>query len=154
MYNQYGFLRDSSEGLKQLFKGIKFNKKNKTIILAIELVVLVLLLIFILRGCGIGGLTGDEINGFYKIESVKSVGEDSLTQETLEEMQANGLDITLDVRNDGSAYMDFFGQQIPMSYDLKNKTMSADGNDYPFKYSGDKLIWKTDESTMTFKRQE
>ena len=137
-----------------MFKGIKLNKKNKTIILAIEVVALVLLLLIILRGCGIGGLSGDEINGFYKLESVKGDGDGSLTQETLEEMQANGLEITLDVRNDGSAYMDFFGQQIPMSYDLKNKTMSADGNDYPFKYSGDKLVWKTDESTMTFKRQE
>ena len=139
---------------KQLFSDIKRNINKKIIILAIEMIALILLLLIIFRGCGTGGASSRDISGLYKIESVIGSTEGALTQEMLEEMQSNGLDITLDVSDDGTAVMDFFGQQIDLSYDLEKRTIDIDGNETSFKYSGGKLTWRTDDSTMVFKKQE
>jgi len=123
---------------------------NKKALIAILLVIAVILIIIIVATVKGDNATPANIAGKYEIEKVESRDDNNLSDDDLRQMQSLGMTITLDVREDGTATMDIFGQSTDITYDTESMTMNVGGDEVPFSYKRGKLQIEQNGSTMIF----
>ena len=132
------------------------NKKVITGILVIIMLLLVGGIVFmVLRngaGTGLGIRMGDQtsIAGKYEIESMGGDSSNNLAAEDIALMQSMDLNITLDVHDDGTAVLDFFGEPMDATYDLETMTIAFDEQEWPLRIEDGKLIIEQNDADMVF----
>lgn len=141
--------------IKSIFyDNVVLNKSKATVALVILIAILLLAIFLVLKGASDRVNMPKRMAGHYNIESIKTETEDGLTTEDLDAIKASGMEMTLDIYENGSAVVDVFGQRIEMTYDTKTKTMNIEGEDVPFKYSKDKITITGDDSVMVFVKEQ
>ena len=81
-------------------------------------------------------------------------GTNSLTQEDVELFRSLGLRATIEVREDGTAILDLFGEQEDVTCDAESGTLTMYGAEYPFTVEGDTLRIDQGTSAFVFERTE
>lgn len=124
---------------------------NKKALVVLLFVLMLLLLAVILGIHSASKATASNIAGSYVLESVEGSG-GGITSGDVDEMKKLGLEITLEVHDNGTAIMDVFGQTTNISYDINKMTMNIDGQKASFKYKRRKLTIKQNGSEMVFRK--
>lgn len=143
---------------------MKITKK----VVALLMVVLMTVSVLALTGCGkkndelqkelensvqnlVDSIDVSTMAGKYKLVEMTAEGE-SYGEEELTALEAFGMTITLELREDGTGVMDIYGEQSELTYDSQNITV--DGEKTPFTKSGDKITFEQDDTKMVFEKAE
>ncbi len=105
---------------------------------------LALILVFALAACG--GSSGGAKPGVYKATAMVQDGQDVSDQ--LAMLESLGMEIDLVLNEDGTGYLDMYGQHLDLTWDDSNLTV--DGEAEPYTMDGENLILKEGNTSLTF----
>lgn len=118
-------------------------------------------MIVILAGCSSaskdgsssgGSTSGNNPAGTYTLYSMRDAGTEEGDQS--EYLAADqGISGTLTLNQDGTGKYVFMGQTVELAYDLTNKTITAEGEEYTFEYEEGVLRWMMADKIHTFKKE-
>ena len=65
-------------------------------------------------------------------------------------MKAIGLTATLEIKDDGTAVMDIFGEKLNLTYDLRKMTFTYEGKDEKFTFDGSRVAFNNEGRSLEF----
>lgn len=114
-------------------------------------IVIACLFIFSLSSCGF--MKKSQIVGTYDLVSATGNGV-SITESQMDTMKALGMTATLEVRDDGTATMDLFGEKMELTYNLNKMVFSSNGSDAKFTFDGTEIAFSEDGTSLVFTKRQ
>ena len=105
--------------------------------------------LFVLSLASCGAVDKSKIVGKYELSRAEGVGI-SLTKEQIDAMKVLGMTFTFEVKDDGTAFMDVFENQVDFTYDLRKMTFTCDGKDEKFTFDGEKIAFNNEGRKLEF----
>ncbi len=130
-------------GLNGLFRFKKEMLFMKKIAIAISVCILTLFI----SSCS--AVDKSKFIGEYELSKAEGVGI-SLSQEQIDSMKAIGLTATLEIKDDGTAVMDIFGEKLNLTYDLRKMTFTYEGKDEKFTFDGSRVAFNNEGRSLEF----
>ena len=94
-----------------------------------------------------------KIVGTYELTKAEGSGI-SITEQQLQAAKLLGMTATLEVRSDGTATLDVFGEKTELTYNLDKMVFTNDGDDAKFTFDGKTIVISEDDTRMEFKKVE
>ena len=113
--------------------------------------VIACLFIFSLSSCGF--MKKSQIVGTYDLVSATGNGV-SITESQMDTMKALGMTATIEVRDDGTATMDLFGEKMELTYNLNKMVFSSNGSDAKFTFDGTEIAFSEDGTSLVFTKRQ
>lgn len=126
-------------------------KNNKWIIISIVIASVVVLLLagYFLFNKGV--LERKNIVGYYELYEMTS-GDQSYSNEEIKNLQNLGLHVSLELKEDKTGKLEYFGQTMDLTYD--NKNMTVEGKSSPYKVEKDKVSMEQDGDKLVFQKTQ
>ena len=105
--------------------------------------------LFLLSLCSCSKVKKSDFVGSYELSKAEGVGI-SLTQEQIDAMKAIGLSATLDIKEDNTAIMNVFGEEIHFTYDLRKMIFTCEGKDEKFTFDGKTIAFNNEGRKLEF----
>lgn len=106
-------------------------------------------ILFVLLLVSCSTVNKSKLVGNYELSRAEGVGI-NLTQTQIDSMKALGLTATLEVKDDGTATMELFGEKMDFTYDLKKMIFSYNGKDEKFTFDGEKIAFNNEGRKLEF----
>ena len=107
------------------------------------------MLLFSLASCS--SINKSKFVGTYELTRAEGVGI-NLTREQIDSMKAVGITATLEIKDDGTAAMDVFGEKVELTYDLRKMTFSCNGKEEKFTFADDVVAFNNEGRKLEFTR--
>lgn len=92
-----------------------------------------------------------DLVGSYELKTMAG-SENDISDADIELMKSLDLVVALDIYDDGTAYMDVYGEELELSYDADRMVVMMDGRECSFTYNNNLFELVEGESTMTFEK--
>ena len=125
-------------------------------IVSVICVILIAMSTLALTGCGNDGSSSSKksfdpkkLAGKYELIEMTS-GDDSYSEEDLETLKSYGFTISMELNEDGTGTMNFYGEEEEFTFDEDNIIVNDEKT--PYTVDGDKITFEQDDTKMVFKK--
>lgn len=120
--------------------------KNKIIIAVVAIVAVVAIIALLVAP----KLKMSKMVGTYELVEM-SRGSETYGKDRLDQMKSYGLTATMELKKDGTGFIELFGEKEDLKYDKKNITIDGDSASYTFKNK--KVTIEKDGIKMVFEKK-